>query len=172
MSEEIKVKTASDEKPAEVAKWPGFDMPSFGSNWFELNPFALMKKFGVGLDHAFHMSMAENGMWAPTVEVKEAGGKFRVSAELPGVKPNDIKVHVSEDAVTLEGERRHEREESRDGMYHSERSYGRFYRSIPLPKDANGEKATASYTNGILEITIPVPESKTKPREIPVKHAA
>ena len=91
MSEEIKVKTASDEKPAEVAKWPGFDMPSFGSNWFELNPFALMKKFGVGLDHAFHMAMAENGMWAPTVEVKEAGGKFRVSAELPGVKPNDIK---------------------------------------------------------------------------------
>jgi len=172
MSEEIKVKRASEEKPAEVAKWPAFEMPFLGNSWFELNPFMMMKKFGLELDRAFHMAMAEKGMWAPTVEVREEGGKFHVSAELPGVKPHDIKVHVTENAVTFEGERKYEKEGDREGMYHSERSYGRFYRSIPLPKDANSEKASAFYTNGVLEILIPVPESKAKPREIPVKHAA
>ena len=75
MTEEIKVKTASDEKSSELDKWPAF-APLFGCNWLELNPFAMMKKFGVG-DHAFHMAIAQNGMWAPTVEVEEAGGNFR-----------------------------------------------------------------------------------------------
>jgi len=54
------------------------------------------------------------------------------------------------------------------GYYHSERSYGHFYRSIPLPEDATLDKASADFTNGILEVSIPVAETKQKPREVPV----
>jgi HSP20 family protein len=166
---EIKVKTASD---GAVAKRPAFDTPLFSGGWFDLNPFTLMKRFTQEMDRAYHMVLSENGAWVPVLEVKEEGGKFRVSAELPGVKPEDVKVHVTEDTVILEGERKHEKEAKHEGLYHSERSYGHFYRSIRLPKGANAEKASAAYSNGVLDIAIPLPESKPKAREVHIKQAA
>jgi HSP20 family protein len=167
---EIKVKTASEETGA-VAK-RAFETPFFGSSWFDLNPFMLMKKFTQEMDRAYHTALSDKGVWVPVLEVKEEGGKFRVSAELPGVKPEDVKVHVTEDTVILEGERKHEKEEKHEGLYHSERSYGHFYRSIPLPKGANTDKASAAYSNGVLEVAIPIPESKSKTRELHIRQAA
>jgi HSP20 family protein len=83
-----------------------------------------------------------------------------------------MKVRVADEAVILDGERKAEKEEKREGFYHSERSYGRFYCFIPVPKGADTDKATADYTNGVLQIKIPVAEFKMKTREIPVKNAA
>jgi HSP20 family protein len=100
--------------------------------------------------------------------MKEVNGKLLVSAELPGLKKEDIKVQVSDDALILEGERKQEKEEKREGYYHSERSYGRFYRSIPLPEGATLDKASAEFINGILEVSIPVAETKQKRLEVPV----
>ena len=168
----IKVKTAPEKETEAVVRRPAFEAPFFRNNWFDMNPIMLMRKFGEEMDHFFDMTRQEKGVWAPTVEVKEETGKFRVSAELPGVKPEELKVHVTDEAVILEGERKHEKEEKREGFYHSERSYGRFYRSIPLPKGADTDKASAAYADGILEIAIPIAESKAKTREIPVKQAA
>ncbi len=98
-------------------------------------------------------------------------GKLLVYAELPGLKKGDIKVQVTEDALILEGERKQEKEEKREGYYHSERSYGHFYRSIPLPEGVTLDKASAEFTNGILEVTIPVAETKQKLARFPCQKA-
>jgi HSP20 family protein len=157
-----------------LVRWPGFDMPLFRGSPFTTNPFTLMKRFTDDLDRAFTTPTAASnngGYWAPTVEVKEKEGKFLVSAELPGLTRNDVKVHVTDKVLTLEGERKNEKEEKREGYYHSERTYGHFYRSITLPEGAQFDKASAEFSNGVLEISIPVFEAKTKAREIPVQEA-
>src|SRR5215472_6647619 len=169
---EVKVKTTREKETGEMARWPGFEPAFMRGNWFDMHPFSLMRKFTDEMDRFFHGFRTEGGVWTPALEVKEESGKLRVFAELPGLKAEDVKVAVTEDAVTIEGERKNEKEEKGEGFYHTERSYGRFYRSIPLPKGADTEKASAAFNNGVLELTIPIPESKAKTREIPIKTAA
>jgi HSP20 family protein len=146
-------------------------MPLFSSDLFQMNPFALMRRLAREMDRGFHAGL-ESSIWAPVVEIKEEAGVFRVTAELPGVKAEDVKVHVTADAAILEGERKREKEEKREGFYLSERSYGSFYRALPLPKGADPDKASATFSNGVLEIAIPVPEPKANSREVPIKQAA
>jgi HSP20 family protein len=165
---EVKIKKGGGAETEALVRWPGFDMPLFRGNLFRMNPFALMRRFTEEMDRNFTGTSGEPEVWAPTVEVREEGGKFLVSAELPGLKKEDIKVQVTDEALILEGERKQEKEEKREGYYHSERSYGRFYRSVALPEGANLDKASAEFNNGVLEIAIPVAETKGKTREIPV----
>jgi HSP20 family protein len=101
--------------------------------------------------------------------VKRKNGSLLVTAELPGVKKEDVHVTIDGDVLTLEGERKEEKEEKREGYYHSERSYGKFLRSIPLPEGAQAENSAAEFKDGMLQITIPCPETKAKTQEIPVK---
>jgi HSP20 family protein len=72
---------------------------------------------------------------------------------------DDVAVEVTEEAVTIQGERRHESEEEREGFYRSERIYGSFYRVIPLPQGAITDQAKATFRDGVLEITLPAPPS-------------
>ena len=102
------------------------------------------------------------GLWAPQVEVFEREGHMVIRADLPGLTKDDIKVDVTNDAITIDGERRHEHEESEKGYYRSERSYGRFYRRIPLAEGVNADTATANFRNGVLEITMAAPEAKER----------
>jgi HSP20 family protein len=169
---EIKIKKAPESESASLAKWAGFDMPLFRGNFFEMSPITLMRRFTEEMDRFFAQANAGTAVWTPVIEVKQDSGKFLVTAEVPGVKNEDLKVQVTEDALILEGERKHEKEEKGEGFYQSERSYGRFYRSIPLPKGADTSKISAEHKNGVLEVSIPVPEAKTKTRDIPVQHAA
>jgi HSP20 family protein len=157
-----------------LAPWPGFDMPLFRGSLFTMNPFTLMKHFTEDLDRAFTTpTVATNGgYWSPALEVKEKDGKYLVTAELPGLAKSDVKIHVTDEALILEGEKKHEKEEKRDGYYHCERSFGKFYRSIPLPDGAESEKVSAEFTNGVLEVFIPVAKAKAKRREIPVVEGA
>jgi HSP20 family protein len=160
----------NDEKAKEALVQRGFELPLFRGSLFNMNPFTLMRRFTEDMDRVFRTvpGTGETLSWSPTVEVREVNGKLLVSAELPGLKKGDIKVQVTEDTLILEGERKQEKEEKREGYYHSERSYGHFYRSIPLPEGATLDKAAAEFTNGILEVSIPVAETKQKPREVPV----
>lgn len=136
---------------------------------FGMNPFALMREFTREVDRAFS-GMGEPAVqaWIPAIEVKELGGNLVVTAELPGIKEEDVKVEVTDDTLTIQGERKQEKKEEKEGLYRSERSYGRFYRSFSLPDGAKTDQIKAEMNNGILEIKVPVPEIKQKTRQIPV----
>ena len=96
-------------------------------------------------------------LWAPEVEVFQKNNELTIRADLPGLKREDVTVDITDQEVTIEGERKHEREEEREGYYRSERGYGGFCRVISLPEGAITDQAKATFKNGVLEITMPAP---------------
>lgn len=109
-----------------------------------------------------------SAVWSPQIEVVEREGKLIVRADLPGLSKDDVKIHITDDQLIIEGERRHEREENEEGFYRSERIYGSFYRSIPLPEGVSDEDVKASFRDGVLEITMPVPKREQRHRQIQI----
>jgi HSP20 family protein len=174
MAEVNVVKQPNQERP-ELTRWVGFDTPIFRGSLFGVNPFALMRQFTEDMDRIFGQApraTAEGMAWSPAIEVKQKEGKLLVTAELPGLKKEDVKVHIDGDTLVVEGERKQEKEEKREGYYHSERSYGKFYRAIPLPEGAKGDQVAAQFNDGVLEVTVPVPEVKPKRQEVPVQEGS
>jgi len=110
----------------------------------------------------------ETRPWVPALEMKEINGNLVVTAELPGIKTEDVKVEVTDATLTIQGERKQEKKEEKEGVYRSERSYGRFYRSILLPDGAKPDQIKAEMNNGVLEVKVPLAEAKPKSRRIPV----
>lgn len=161
---------AKQQKPetGQMRRWLDVEAPLFGGGLFGVNPFALMRQFAEDMDRVFRQEPAAGG-WTPAIEVKQAEGKMLVKADLPGMKKEDIHVNIAEGNLTLEGERKAEKEEKREGYYRSERSYGKFFRSIPLPEGAMVDQATALFKDGVLEVAVPVPEKAVKSQTIPVK---
>ena len=105
-------------------------------------------------------------------DVVETDKAIEVSIELPGMEMKDIEVTVNDDMLTVKGEKKIERQEEKKGYYLSERSYGAIYRTIPLPPGVDGEKAEASFKNGVLTIKLPqTPEAQAKVTKIAVKEA-
>jgi len=165
---EVKV---TKENGVELANRPEVFFPTFPlTGLFGANPFGLMRRFSEEMDRAFtnFMPPAEYDLWAPALEVKHINGNFVVTAELPGIAKEAVKVEIIEEALVIEGERKREKEEKGEGFYRTERAYGKFYRSIPLPKGAKPDLIKAELKNGVLEVVIPV-EVKPTTREIPVK---
>ena len=152
----------------ELTRWPGFEASLFRGSLFGLNPFALMRQFTDDMDR-FFVRETKGAVWSPAIEVKQAEGKLVITVDLPGMKKEDVKVNVTEANLTLEGERKEEKEEKREGYYHSERRYGKFFRTIPLPQEAKADQAAAQFKDGVLEITVPIPEAKVKTQQVPVK---
>ena len=89
----------------------------------------------------------------PRVELSETDKEFKVEAELPGIDEDDVELLVSDDVLTIRGEKKSEREDK--GRRVSERFYGRFERHIPLPIDAEQDKVSASFKKGVLTVTLP-----------------
>lgn len=115
-------------------------------------------------------SMSNADFWAPRIEAFQKDNQFIVRAELPGLKKEDVRVNVTDDSITIEGERKHDFEGDRDGVFHSEHSYGSFYREIPLPEGAIGDKAEATFKDGILEVKLDAPPREvTRGRSIDIK---
>jgi len=145
------------------------------SDFFTMNPFRLMRRLTDEMDRTFGQGFpagegGESAAWAPAIEVAHSDGKFLVRAELPGLRKDDVKVEVSGENIVIQGERRREHEEHKAGFYRSERSYGSFYRAIPLPEGANADQAKAQFENGILEVTIPAPDRpQASGRQIPIE---
>jgi HSP20 family protein len=110
--------------------------------------------------------------WWPQIEVAQRGNKLEVHADVPGLKKDDVKVEVEAGELRISGERRSESERSEQGMYRSERSYGTFQRTIPLPEGANLDSTSATFENGVLKIEIDVPQSEPRSaRQIEVREA-
>jgi HSP20 family protein len=140
-------------------------------------PFTFMRRFSEEMDRLFedfglgrgllapglersldHLGSLASDAWVPQVEVMERDNQLVVRADLPGMSKEDIKVDLEDDSLVIRGERKSEREEDEEGYYRSERSYGSFYRRIPLPSGVNTEEADADFRNGVLEITMPAPK--------------
>jgi HSP20 family protein len=108
--------------------------------------------------------------WAPSVDISERKDAFVVTAEVPGIKPEDIEVTLEDGLLTIKGERRME-EETSDRQYHRvERRYGSFRRSITLPSQVQADAIDASYSEGVLQVVVPKAE-EAKPKKITVRPA-
>jgi len=132
---------------------------------------------GFGFPNVFGEDLAQFRMdvgtraWLPQIEVRQNNEQFTVRADLPGLTKDDVKVEVTNDFLMISGERKEEKEEKREDFYRSERSYGSFYRQIPLPEGAKTENAAATFVNGVLEITIPAPKVAAPTRKVEIKEA-
>ena len=102
------------------------------------------------------------GPWAPRVELLEREGEIVIHADLPGMTKDDVKVEVTNEAVTIQGERKEEKKGETKGYHYNEVRYGSFYRSLPLPEGAEPSKATAEFHNGVLEVIMPGPKHPEK----------
>jgi HSP20 family protein len=159
-----------------------------GSSW-PSSPFELMDRMASEMDRTFDRMFRDVGfapraalprglvgspsresMWAPRIEAVQNGDRFIVRADLPGLKKDDVQVELGENAVTIQGQRQETREDEREGYYHSEREYGQFYRTIPLPEGVIAESAQATFRNGVLEISMQAPPVEaTRGRRLDIK---
>ena len=105
--------------------------------------------------------------WAPALEVREEANAYTVQAEVPGVRKEDLQLSLHDDVLTLSGERKQEKEVKEGEVYRSERAYGRFQRTITLPKPVDSTKVSAAYKDGVLTITLPKTDA-AKPRSIDI----
>ena len=156
-------------------------------------PFGFMRRFATDMERLFEEFEGfrfpsifgreffpftrefEHVGWVPEIEVLRKNGEFIVRADLPGLKRDDVKVELTEGLLTISGERKEEKEEKREGYYRSERSYGSFFRQIPLPEGAKTDTAKAEFNDGVLEITMQAPAREPQKRQLEIKqveHAA
>lgn len=113
----------------------------------------------------------EGENFIPKIEVKESEKNYIVSAELPGMKEDDINVTLKENTLIIEGEKKTESKKEEKGFFRSEFQYGSFYRSIPLDADVDSKNVDASYKNGLLTVTLnKLKESAERTHKIQIKH--
>ena len=106
--------------------------------------------------------------FAPSMNVSETELQYEVSADLPGIKPEEVSVELHEGQVTISGKRESEKEETGKTFHRIERQYGEFRRTIALPLPVDEQKITAAYKDGVLTVVLPKSE-KVKPTRIPVQ---
>ncbi|MBU1078435.1 MAG: Hsp20/alpha crystallin family protein [Spirochaetes bacterium] len=124
------------------------------------NDSAFSKRKGGSKDLSF---------WEPVSDIVEVKDGYKVRTEMPGIPKESIKISVSNDILTIEGEKKQETEEEKDAHYHrTERVYGSFQKMLSLPQEVAAYKITANYKNGVLEVFIPKGK-KVKPKEIKVE---
>lgn len=132
---------------------------------FFRHPFSLMTPT-LGL-RDFLREYPKLGELSPSVDIYEEGNELVVKAELPGIKKEDLNVTITENRITIEGEKKQEEKVEKNDYHWVERSYGSFNRSFRLPDNVNGEAAKASFKEGILEIRAPKTE-EAKQKKITV----
>jgi HSP20 family protein len=105
--------------------------------------------------------------WMPRVDIREEGQRFVILADIPGVDPKDIEIHMDKGILSIKGERKTESREQNERYSRVERSHGMFYRRFALPDSANPDGITANGRHGVLEVSIPK-RPETTPRRISV----
>jgi HSP20 family protein len=106
--------------------------------------------------------------WVPRVDIREDSDRFVILADIPGVDPKDIEIHMDKGILTLRGERQSEKKDEGGRYSRVERAHGMFYRRFALPDSANPDGITATGKNGVLQIDIPK-KPETTPRRIQVQ---
>jgi HSP20 family protein len=173
-------------KPAEVKKESVIEGREEFPVIFNSSPFTFMRRFADDMERMFEgwgigsgrfnqllkkepefMEM-EKFAFAPQIETLHKDDKFIVRTDLPGVKKEDLNVEVRDNMLMIRGERKQSKEEKREGYFHSERTYGSFFRRIPLPDGANMDKTEATFRDGVLEISMKVPEKPANGKKIEI----
>ena len=137
------------------------------------SPFTCMRRFREDLDQLFvgfapvslqggesrtaATTLGPGMLWVPAIEVLERDGQLVVRGDFPGMEKDQIDVAIDDGRLVISGERRQQEEERRGNVYRAERAYGRFCRAIPLPEGADPAQAKATFQNGMLEVTMPLP---------------
>ena len=114
----------------------------------------------------FHIGLRESG-WNPSVDIAETDEAIVVKAELPGITKEDVNISITDNILTLKGEKKQEKEIKEENYHRIERSYGNFQRSFTLPAKIQHEKVKATFKDGILNINIPKAE-EVKPKQIEI----
>ena len=167
MAEARNTERRGDESPTER----GALERQSGQGW-ERGPFSMLRRIQEDMDRLFQGFGFGRGLmspfgepasdWTPAIEAFQRGNEFIVRADVPGLTKDDITVEVGEDALTIQGERKYDREEEREGVYRSERAYGSFYRVVPLPEGAVADSAKANFADGVLEVVVQAPSQEVR----------
>ena len=151
------------------------------------DPFGLLRQMTSELDRVFDapfgsafrwpswrgVAFPAAANWAPQIDVFERDNRLVTKVDLPGLKKEDVKVEVGDGYFSISGERTSEKVEEKDNVYRSERSYGSFYRAVPLPEGAKLEDVKATFTDGVLEVSVPLPAKvDAKPRTVTIEEPA
>jgi len=139
----------------------------------------LFNDFGAGfwkrpLSRDMFGRIANTASWhlSPAVEVVDCDGEYRLTAELPGMAPEDVEIRMADGTITIRGEKTEDKKEEKDDYILSERRYGSFHRALPVPAGIEPGDVSAHFANGVLTVTMPKSkEAKEKERRIEVKAA-
>jgi HSP20 family protein len=145
------------------------------------DPFALLRQMASELDRTFQdlpsfrwpslrqFATLESAPWCPRIDVFERDNRLVTRVDLPGLKKEDVSVEVTDGHLALSGERKQEKEEKKDNIYRSEREYGSFYRAVPLPEGVKLEDVKATFADGVLEVSVPLPaKPQAKVRKVQI----
>lgn len=134
-------------------------------------PFADFGELRQRVDQMFReMGVGGEQSWTPSVDVLRKDGTVVLRADLPGIKPDEVKVTVEDDVLTVSGEHAEESKEEKESYMRRERRYGSFSRSMSLPAGVKAGDIESAVEDGVLEVTIPLPEAEQrKPVEIETK---
>jgi HSP20 family protein len=142
-------------------------------------PFGLLRQMTSELDRMFEdpltirwpaLQIEQPAMWSPKVDVFEKDNRLITKVDLPGVNKEDMSVEVTDGQLQLSGVRKSETEEKNDNVYRCECAYGQFFRSVPLPQGVTADDVKATFANGVLEVSMPLP-AKTNGRKVPIQEA-
>jgi len=120
-----------------------------------------------GNSNVLDRSTVSTSQWTPAVDIKEEDQRYLITADIPGVKPEDIELTMEKGVLTIKGERKDETETKAEGYRRVERVYGTFYRRFNLPDTADSESISATTNHGVLEVSIPK-KPTLQPRRIAV----
>jgi len=146
-----------------------------------VDPFGLLDEFTRDLDRPWkrpfslfhprtHASAPTGAAWMPVLDMFQQGETLMIRAELPGVKKEDMKITVDQGSLVLEGHRQEEKEVAETDFFRAERSFGTYYRRIPLAFKIDAETIKAKHADGILEIRIPLPaDIRKEPDRVPIE---
>jgi HSP20 family protein len=113
-------------------------------------------------------SAYDSRRWVPAMDLVETEDNLVLRADLPGVEHGDVEIEVKDGVLTVSGERRAQHERKREGFHRVERSFGRFSRSLELPKGVDADSVRASFDRGVLEVRMPKP-AEHKPTKIEIE---
>jgi len=137
-------------------------MPGALTRW---EPFTELGELRNRLDRIFgEMAIGREAAWSPAVDVVRDDGNLVVRADVPGIKPEEVKIEVEDDILTVSGSHEETREEKDEQYLRRERRYGSFSRSMALPAGVEAKKIKAKTHDGVVEVTIPLPKEREQER--------